>query len=279
MAKQSMDERERLVLELDAITDTIATMPTIEDPRIAKRTRLKLESLSDRISALAEKLDPVTHPRSIFDPTDPDTAGRIVALTLVAQERRPLAKVPDFYGAGVYAIYYNGSFPLYAPLSGKDHPLYIGKADPKDPSAKDAVGQGTKLSSRLKEHARNIAKATSTLDIADFECRFLIVQTGYQKAAEDYLINFFQPIWNNETDICFGLGKHGDNAKTRANKRSPWDTLHPGRTWAADAVENQKSPEEIQTRIREHFTTNPPYRNLQTIFDHFVSSIRQLDIE
>ena len=96
-------------------------------------------------------------PESIFDPIDPNTAGRVVALTLVAQTRHPLAKIPEFYGAGVYAIYSRGNFEPYAPLKGMDHPIYIGKADPDNQAAKDAVSQDTKLSARLNKHAKTSA--------------------------------------------------------------------------------------------------------------------------
>lgn len=84
--------------------------------------------------------------------------------------------------------------------------------------------QGAKLCGRLSDHRKNIDKATSTLNLTDFEFRSLVVQSGWETAAEDYLIHLFSPIWNSETNILYGLGKHGDSATTRANKRSPWDT-------------------------------------------------------
>lgn len=58
------------------------------------------------------------------------------------------------------------------------------------------------------------------MNIEDFDCRFLIVQSGFQKSAEDYLINMFRPIWNSETKICFGLGVHGDSSDRRGDKRA-----------------------------------------------------------
>ena len=176
----------------------------------------------------------------------------------------------------MYAIYYKGSFAPYAPLAGTDHPIYVGKADPASSSAKDAVEQGTKLSDRLQEHAKNIRKATSSLNIDDFECRFLVVQTGFQKSAEDYLINFFKPIWNSETKICFGLGKHGDSPSTRGNKRSPWDTLHPGRPWAQSITTNQKSLQRILEEIAAHLVANPPYSDIHAIFERFIDDMGQL---
>ena len=46
-----------------------------------------------------------------------DVAEARMALALVAQPKQPLATVANFYGSGVYAIYYRGSFAAYAPLA------------------------------------------------------------------------------------------------------------------------------------------------------------------
>lgn len=270
---------ETLLAELLTLANRIAVAEAGTDPRATKRARLSLDVITQQLATVAAGLDPVLRPASIFDPTDPNTAGRVVALTLVAQARHPLAAIPEFYGAGVYAIYYRGGFASYVPLAGTDHPIYVGKADPDNQAAKDAVSQGTKLSGRLNEHAKSIRKATTTLSIDDFECRFLIVQTGFQKSAEDYLINFFKPIWNSETKICFGLGKHGDSSETRGNKRSPWDTMHPGREWASSSTENQKAPDLIHSQIEMHLANNPPYTDIHQIFGQFMTDMRQLNTE
>jgi hypothetical protein len=277
--KKSSSPFDPLITELHTLSDRIAAIEAGEDLRATKRARMALEQVTKRLSDISAELDPVLRPASVFDPTDPSTAGRIVALTLVAQKRHPLAAIPDFYGAGVYAIYYTGKFAPYEQLSSADHPIYIGKADPDEHSAKNALGQGTKLSVRLAEHAKSIRKAVSTIDLNDFECRFLIVQSGFQKSAESYLIEFFKPIWNSEQKICFGLGKHGDSSETRGNKRSPWDTMHPGREWAASSGQDQKPREQIFQQISEHFTKNPPYADIHQIFDRFMSDMRQLPTE
>ncbi len=246
------------------------------DPKLRKNAQSEIEGIAKSLAALAAKLDPVIRPASVFDPTEPNTAGRIVALTLVAQQRNSLKELPEFYGAGVYAIYYKGDFAPYKPLSGIEHPIYVGKADPEDPSAKEPVAQGKKLFGRLNDHRKNIEKASSSLRIEDFDCRFLVVQTGFQKSAEDYLINFFKPIWNSEQKIAFGLGKHGDSSTTRGNKRSPWDTLHPGRTWAESTTEDQKPKDAILKEINAHFAAYPPYASIQQIFQKFMDDIRQI---
>lgn len=248
-------------------------------PGESRERRLKRQAIDAAIARLSEVsagLDPIRRPANVFDPTDPKTAGRIVALTLVAQDRHPLASIPEFYGSGVYAIYYRGDFPPYEGLSRTEHPIYVGKADPDDASAKDAVAQGAKLSARLAEHAKNIGKASDTLRLEDFDCRFLIVQSGFQSSAERLLIDFFKPIWNSETKLCFGLGKHGDSSTTRANKRSPWDTMHPGRAWAADNTEDQKPKTTIVAEINRHLEQHPPYADLAQIFNHLVADMRQL---
>jgi len=72
---------------------------------VSKKSVWGLERAVSEIKVTTERLDPVWRPESIFDPSDPNTAGRVVALTMVAQERHSLAAIPEFYGAGVYAIY------------------------------------------------------------------------------------------------------------------------------------------------------------------------------
>jgi hypothetical protein len=268
-----------LIAELHAITRRIGTAEVVGDPRALKRMREEIEGLTRDLQATTARLDPILRPDAIFDPSDPATAGRVVALTLVAQARHPLSAIPEFYGAGVYAIYYRGDYEHYRPLSGTEHPIYVGKADPAAPSAKDAIAQGVKLAGRLSEHAKSVRKAVTTLNIDDFDCRFLIVQSGFQKSAEDYLINMFKPIWNSETRICFGLGKHGDSSDTRGNKRSPWDTLHPGRAWADASAEDQKPAIVIAEQIRQHFEKHRPYRDAGEILERFMAGMRQLSTD
>lgn len=243
----------------------------------AKRKKLEtqIKEAIDELTALLAKLDPIAQPTSVFDPSNPKVVGRFVALAMVAQERHPLSDIPKFYGSGVYAIYYKGSFPAYQPISGTETPIYVGQASPSVSNARAPIEQGAKLSGRLNDHRKNIAKAESTLDLADFEFRSLVVQSGWETAAEDYLIHFFRPIWNSETNILYGLGKHGDAATTRANKRSPWDTLHPGRAWAAASAEDAKSVEQVEAELVRHFAEHPVYPNLQSVLANFIGELRQ----
>jgi hypothetical protein len=224
------------------------------------------------------RLDPIKQPTTVFDPANPRTVARFVGVALVAQERTPLGALAPFYGSGVYALYYGGAFELYRPLVGAENPIYVGKADPADPTAKTPRDQQQRLHRRLRDHERTIGKATTTLSISDFTCRYLVVQSGWQSAAERYLIDLFQPIWNDEVRICYGIGKHGDDPKTRANLRSPWDTLHPGRDWAhRDArMRDARSRDQISSEIVRHFEGNPPLKSVARVLDRFFADLKQI---
>lgn len=202
----------------------------------------------------------------------PEAIARFFALQFILKDKRSLAEVIDkpFSGSGVYAIYSLGTWePAYLPLSDTETPIYIGKADPKTTYAADSENQGQALYLRLREHAKNMLKAK--LDLANFQCRTAVIQSGMQYSVENFLIHFFQPIWNKEVGICHGLGKHGDSAKTRANRRSPWDTMHPGRDWANKSASDQTSRSEIVGKIARHFEVLPPIRTRDELISRLTS--------
>jgi len=252
----------------------LATEASLPSRRRAQ-VETALRELAREAEAALEKVDPVAMPSIIFDPSNPRVVGRFTALALIAQERMPLSGIGKFYGSGVYAIYYRRTFEPYLPLSGSETPIYVGQAAPAISHAHSARDQGPRLAARLNEHRKNIGKATTTLDIADFEARFLVVQSGWETAAEDFLIDLFRPIWNSETNILYGLGKHGDSAETRGNRRSPWDTLHPGRAWAAASAEDASTPEEILAGLSTHFVRHKPVTDRTELLDVFFASLRQ----
>jgi hypothetical protein len=237
---------------------------------------IQLRGLMDELADLIATLDPVRQPSSVFDPSDPKVVGRFVSLALVAQQRHPLAQIPRSYGAGVYAIYYTGEFEAYRLISNTETPIYVGQAAPLIRNARTPREQGARLCSRLSDHRKNIAKAQTTLRLEDFQFRSLVVQSGWETAAEDYLIHLFRPIWNSETNILYGLGKHGDAATTRANKRSPWDTLHPGRAWAAESAEDAKTQAGIGRELETHFAKHPVFQSLDEVLASFFEELRQI---
>jgi Eco29kI restriction endonuclease len=96
--------------------------------------------------------------------------------------------------------------------------------------------------------------------------------------AEKHLIRTFWPIWNSETKACWGMSKHGDAAKTRANKRSPWDVVHPGRLWALDqSLVDSLEPAEIAKRIDATLKRVPPRLDHAALLEEMLAGFRQGD--
>jgi hypothetical protein len=267
-----------LLSNLKGNLDSLAGAAASQSPSSRQRRRIDdaLRAIGTRIDGFLRELDPIKQPSAIFDPTNPKIIGRFISLALVAQPRDKLAAVERFYGSGVYAIYYRGDFPPYKPIAKTETPIYVGKAGPALMNARTPIAQGERLARRLADHRKNISKAVTTISIDDFECRFLLVQSGYETAAEDYLIYLFKPIWNNETGILYGLGKHGDAATTRQNKRSPWDTLHPGRTWAGKTVADARPKARIMSDLAKHFANTRIYNDLNDVLREFLDGLRQI---
>ena len=267
------DEIEAIRQQVRTFVET-ATEKALQ-PKLRNRLDLALRGLVQDVEGALQRIDPIALPSVVFDPSNPKIIGRFTALALVAQDREPLAEIGKFYGSGVYAIYYRGDFEPYGPLKNSETPICVGQAAPAVANAHTARDQGPRLAARLNEHRKNIAKAETTLRVEDFEARFLVVQSGWETAAEDFLIHLFRPVWNSETNILYGLGKHGDDATTRANKRSPWDTLHPGRVWAAKSIEDARTPDVIIGDLEAHFRSHPPLMTREELLDTFFAGLRQ----
>ncbi len=253
-----------ILAEIIRLALTLPTGPagyTTLSPHRRRSIRTELETAVLRLNTVSQSLDLIRQPKHVFDPTSPKVIGKMVADTLLLQDKEPLSYSvkQSFYGAGVYAIYYRGPFDSYAPISGKEHPIYVGKADPEALHALTPQEQGTSLFTRLKDHKRTIGSAEN-LKLDDFDCRYLVVRSAWVETAEDLLIHWFHPVWNKEMKVCQGFGKHGDSADTRANKRSPWDALHAGRAWATSEgnIPSKNSVVQIRAEIAEHYAKHPP---------------------
>jgi hypothetical protein len=194
-----------------------------------------------------------------FNPLAKGQLALSVADALLAAELHPLPPVNRFPGAGVYAIYYIGRLPAYSPLV--DHnktlatpaPIYVGKAIPsggRKGGMDFEAALGHSLFNRLSEHADSIAEA-SNLEIADFRCRHLVVDDIWIPLGESMLIDRFRPLWNLLID---GFGNHDPGSGRYQQRESPWDVLHPGRTWAKRLQPCARSKEQIEAEIREFFS-------------------------
>ncbi len=135
-----------------------------------------------------------------------------------------------FEGHGVYILHYRGDFAAYANLG--ETPIY--------------VGQARDVYRRLTEHARSIEQVEN-LNLTDFECRWLILAQVWIGLTEDTLIGEYRPIWN----AIRGFGNHDQGRTRNAQRRSPWDTLHPGRPWAAAQQEPPGGRDDVLAAVRQ----------------------------
>ncbi len=182
-----------------------------------------------------------------YDPASTRSLSRDVARELLVQPLGPLPPAQKFAGAGVYAIYYTGSFKLYAAVSDakrRKGPIYVGKSRPAKHET-DAP-----LYSRLGEHAKSIDEV-SNLNLGDFKCRYLILVEAWIRPSEDFLVAYFQPLWNR---VVKGFGNHPVGGPRTGGQVSRWDALHPGRAGAAKAQQAwaAKAPAEIKAHLAAH---------------------------
>lgn len=195
-----------------------------------------------------------------FNPLDKKNLGASVAEALLAGRTHPLGALPEFYGAGIYAIYYSGQFAAYTELSRRNlggkptAPIYIGKAVPAGARRGTSIATASKsLFNRLSEHAESI-KCARNLDLADFVCRYLVVDDIWIPLGESLLITRYAPVWNSLLD---GFGNH-DPGAGRYNGLCPrWDVLHPGRAWAARCRQRSENNIDVQRDVENYLRTAP----------------------
>jgi hypothetical protein len=96
-----------------------------------------------------------------YDPLDLRTLAESMVKVVLEQTVHPLGEVPPFEGAGVYVIYYTGSYEPYRSIAQRnkgqkwDQPIYVGEAARKGGRKGGvlAIGPaGRVLLSRLKNH-------------------------------------------------------------------------------------------------------------------------------
>lgn len=183
--------------------------------------------------------------------------GESVAKAMLKQPVAFLSDTGDLRGAGVYAIYYTGPFPVYRPIAEQNRdgafqqPIYVGKAIPKG-GRKGGIstdaGKGTALRDRLRQHAASIEQAEN-LDLADFSYRCLVVDDIWIPLGENMLIETFRPVWNIIID---GFGNKAPGRRRATQYRSSWDILHPGRDFSKYLADSELTPEDIARKLEAY---------------------------
>ena len=191
-----------------------------------------------------------------FNPLDKQHLGESVGQAMLRQPVVPMNELTSFVGAGIYAIYYTGDCSAYSPLSERNRvngyvaPIYVGKAVPKGARKGGDLeaSPGRVLHSRIKQHCRSIDEAEN-LDLADFFCRYLVVDDIWIPLGESLIIANFSPIWNSLID---GFGNHDPGKGRHAGLRPRWDVLHPGRPWADRCKPRNETAEQISREARNY---------------------------
>jgi hypothetical protein len=197
-----------------------------------------------------------------YNPLDKFNLARSIEVELLARVAIPLGECDSISGAGVYAIYYTGEFPAYAPIAAANRngefksPIYVGKAIPKGGRkgglTKDsAVGRA--LADRLRQHASSVDEA-SNLQLADFHVRHLVVDDIWIPLGENMLIETFKPVWNRAID---GFGNKDPGRRRATQYKSPWDVLHPGRKFAEKLADSSLTPEFLIARVADYLAGRP----------------------
>lgn len=193
-----------------------------------------------------------------YNPLDKLNLGKSVVEALLESPSTCISHIEPFSGAGIYAIYYHGSFEPYQPISATDlsqatMPIYVGKAVPSG-SRKGAnlttSSIGNWLFRRILEHRESI-NAAQNLSTDDFSVRYLSVDDIWIPLGETLLISMFNPLWNRLID---GFGNHDPGAGRYQGLRPLWDVLHPGRTWADKCKARTETREEIGRHIIDYFS-------------------------
>lgn len=203
-----------------------------------------------------------------YNPLDRVELGKSVERALLSRELVQLPPTTSFPGAGVYALYYVGDFEPYRAIApptceAGEIPIYVGRAAP--PGGRSGVGglrpstREPKLYSRLREHARSITQVEefarregqANIQLADFLCRFLVVDDIWVALGEAVLIGHYQPLWNG---FVSGFGIHGPGGGRGEQARSRWDTLHPGRPFAAKRPPGPRTRSEIAMEVVERLS-------------------------
>lgn len=207
-----------------------------------------------------------------FDPLSYANLGDSISRALDRQPLQKLLSLARFEGVGVYVLYYTGDFHPYRLLSEANRknpgsvPIYIGRASaensrtgmnaaqkgfdyvPNGDPTQSHLQIGNKLYNRIDDHRKSIILGDG-IDVKDFQFRALSLTPTWVALAEIISIRNHQPIWNS---YLTGLGNHNPGSGRSKSVRSMWDTLHPGRAWAAKLTPRVETPETLGIGCHEY---------------------------
>lgn len=193
-----------------------------------------------------------------YNPLEKANLARSIQTELLGRAPIALTDADKIKGAGIYVLYYVGSFAPYAPVRKANavgrfsQPIYIGKAIPKG-GRKGGLGadasKGRAMADRLGQHLRSIDEVEN-LDVAGFKMRSLMVDDIWIPLGENMLIEQFKPVWNRAID---GFGNKDPGRRRATQYKSPWDVLHPGRRFSEKLADGGLTPDFLIERVADYF--------------------------
>ena len=218
----------------------------------------------------------------VYNPLDKLNLAKSIEAKLLAAVAAPLATAGGIQGAGVYVIYYAGDFVAYAPISKANEsgnftqPIYIGKAIPKGGrkgGISADVAKSRALGDRLGQHAVSVAQA-GNLDVSHFFVRHLVVDDIWIPLGENMLIETFKPLWNRAID---GFGNKDPGTRRSTQYKSPWDVLHPGRSFADKLANGPLTATFLLQRVSDYLAAGPLAKLPQAISDQIAAEKREVE--
>jgi hypothetical protein len=197
-----------------------------------------------------------------YNPLDKLNIARSIETELLARAPINIVDIQSVQGAGVYAIYYSGSFPAYTSVASRNvggrfgQPIYIGKAIPKGGRKGGLTADASKgkaLADRISQHVVSIDQVTN-LNVDDFTVRHLVVDDIWIPLGENMLIETFKPLWNGVID---GFGNKDPGRRRATQYKSPWDVLHPGRKVMDKLADSGLTAEFLLKRIDDYIAGRP----------------------
>lgn len=194
-----------------------------------------------------------------FDPLSRESLAASAGRELLAQPRHRLdTGFEAFPGVGLFALYYTGEFEPYRVVSGTDTPLYIGFVTARRLEL-DGDVDGPALWYRLRDAIGTLLQAESHgresgephVELADFECRLLVLDSLWVQLASRWLIRTLKPLWNA---VLTGFGNHLPGRLRQMAHRSAWDEFHPGRPWAMGLRPATHSSDELAQMVEQHLS-------------------------
>jgi hypothetical protein len=172
--------------------------------------------------------------------------GRLTGHTLEQLAEATATPLPEILTEphatpGVYLLGYTGTHPMYRPVAASGQPVYIGST--------------TALHDRLARHSHSVAQVED-LETVDLTAKLIRCPSWHAAVhLEGLLTDALAPLWNQRWIAGFGSRAQGPG-RVRHQRRSAWDTLHPGRRWATGTVSYDRS--ELASRVRSYLASDEP---------------------